>query len=91
MKLTKHFSLIGLLFLILGCSQDPDPVISVDGPELSAVTSIQYDEFEGQKIVLIGNQSKNFIIAFNRVVNGEELTFETTPTPFTCLDEGSAW
>lgn len=40
----------------------------------SEIQMIQ-DEFQGEKLVIVGNEEKNFIVVFKRVLNGNELTF----------------
>lgn len=93
MKWIVHFSLIVGCLMFWACDKEPD-LVEVEEPVLSSSTKIIYDEFDGIKLVLVGNQLKHYILAFNRVFQGQELTFTSTRQTLPALMEdqlGNLW
>ncbi len=93
MKWIVHFSIIGFCFILWACNKEPEPVEVLE-PTFSSTTKIIYDEFDGTELVLIGNQQKNFILSFNRIFQGQTLTFSNTRQTLPALMEdqlGNLW
>ena len=95
----KYSVNISTLFLLLvmtlgSCKQNAVVAPVIIDPNLSSTTVLLTDQFNGEEIVLIGNQKKNFILAFSRLFQEEMLEFKlaTTPLPAMIQDQfGNIW
>ena len=100
----KHLHIWVLAFLIIGtaCSSsssddgmNPDPSPSPNPPPSSSTKlKIVYDEFQGNSLAIIGSSAHDFIVAFNRILEGESLNFKVVQDSLPIImqdDEGSYW
>ena len=83
----KHVQTLILAILLMGmaCSSSesdedlvplpnptPDPIPAPSG---STDIKIVNDEFEGHSIMIVGNATLNFMVAFNRMTNDKRINF----------------
>lgn len=91
---------IGIVFLF-ACSKseinDPDHLPRSGkngGGILSSKTVLISDEFEGSKIVVAGNERDNYIVSFQRTIDGVLLDFRTSTKSLPVImedNEGNSW
>ena len=85
--------LFGLAILAAGCSKTEPPPPPPPPSTGSNITVIQ-DEFEGTDIVLAGSPTLNFIVSYNREINGTLLNFSSVNGDLPVImedDEGNRW
>ncbi|TLX72821.1 DUF3179 domain-containing protein [Labilibacter sediminis] len=80
MKPLRMMVTLILIFIIcLRCSEGEDMTSLIGIPDKpSSQTVIINDSFENKKVVVVGNQSENFIVSFINKLNGMELEFVAT-------------
>lgn len=100
----KYLHIWTLAFLLLGivcCSSDsgddmnqnPSPS-PTPPPSVTSISNIVYDEFQGRSLMIIGNSKLNFMLAFDRVLDGTEMIFTVVQDslPIIMQDEsGGYW
>lgn len=100
----KNLQIWILAFLIIGtaCSSsssddgmNPNPS-PLPNPPLTGSTKLKivYDEFQGNSLAIVGSQSYNFIVAFDRILEGKSLNFTEVQDSLPIImqdDEGSYW
>lgn len=94
LKTTTVFLIV--IFLFSACEKESASVTPTVPTETTGSIKIIQDEFQGKSIVLAGSPAFNFIVAYDRELDGELLSFEPTSTfrslPIVMRDtEGNEW
>jgi hypothetical protein len=96
----KYLHIWTLVFLILGMacsssSSDDDMSPNLNPPPTgSTQLKIVYDDFEGSSLAIIGSSRLNFIVAFDRVMDGKTMNFTEIQDSLPIImkdDDGSHW
>ncbi len=86
--------LLSILLALSACKKDSDPIVPVDDP-LSGSIKVIHDEFESVPLVIIGNPSHNYIVAYESTLpDGTILEFEPKQRALPAVlkdQEGNVW
>lgn len=96
MKIHLYIWILALLITEMACSSsDSDDTLNQNiPPTSSSQLKIVYDEFQGNSLAIIGSTRLNFIVAFERVLDGKSINFTEIPDSLPIImrdNEGSHW